>query len=409
MDKRVLWAGVLAAMVLGGCVVSTDTVPGEPGPRGETGPTGATGSDGVSPFILHEDGSITYTGGAVGIGTETPTRGFDVAQNVAGHARIGLYNTSNDPSAAEILEIAAGSDGHDCALQLSMFATNNMESLTDADGNKLPLNNFGGLYTNCASPPGGLMVGTGDVGPTIFITDGQERMRIGGDGSVGIGTATPNGKMTINAAGFNSNSIPVLSLRNLNNDAATYAMAVGSEDGGTDMFALRARGDGSNMLDLFISGDATKPTGASWTVSSDARLKTDIKSISGALNRLLALRGVTYRWREPLKHGNLSGTQLGMIAQEVEKVFPDWIGTDREGFKTLTIRGFEALAIESFRELKTENDTLRREVAALTDKADRTAKLEADLAAERAARQKLEARLTAIEAKLVAPVRPSSH
>ncbi len=90
-----------------------------------------------------------------------------------------------------------------------------------------------------------------------------------------------------------------------------------------------------------------------------------------------------------------------MIAQEVEKVFPEWVGTDRDGYKTLTIRGFEALAVESLRTLKSENDVLRQKLSDLEHTADRTVKLEADLAAERAARQKLEARLTALEAALL--------
>ena len=54
-----------------------------------------------------------------------------------------------------------------------------------------------------------------------------------------------------------------------------------------------------------------------------------------------------------------TGKQIGFIAQDVEKVFPQWVEKDGEGYKTLTLRGFEALAVESIRELKKENDSLK--------------------------------------------------
>jgi hypothetical protein len=121
--------------------------------------------------------------------------------------------------------------------------------------------------------------------------------------------------------------------------------------------------------DLHVNGSAAKPGGGSWTDSSDARLKHDVRPLEGALSRLLRLRGVTYRWNEPEKHGNLTGPQVGLIAQEVEQVFPEWIGRDDQGYRTLTIRGFEALTVESLRELRRENDQLRARLDALEARA----------------------------------------
>ena len=64
-----------------------------------------------------------------------------------------------------------------------------------------------------------------------------------------------------------------------------------------------------------------------------------------------------------------------MIAQEVEKVFPDWVSTGRDGYHRLTIRGFEALAVEAFKELRAEKDA---EIGRLEE---RIAKLEAMMGA----------------------------
>jgi hypothetical protein len=124
---------------------------------------------------------------------------------------------------------------------------------------------------------------------------------------------------------------------------------------------------------LEVVGAAAKPGGGSWTDSSDRRLKKNILPLTGALDTMLRLRGVTYEWREPEKHGNLTGPQRGMIAQEVEEVVPEWIGTDPHGMKTLTFRGFESLTVESLRTLKAENDALAADNAALRGQLDELA------------------------------------
>jgi hypothetical protein len=89
------------------------------------------------------------------------------------------------------------------------------------------------------------------------------------------------------------------------------------------------------------------------------RLKKDIAPVDDALSLLLQLRGVRFEWKEPAKMGNLSGPQIGLVAQEVEKVFPEWVSEDAEGHSELTVRGFEALVIEALRELKTEVEDLK--------------------------------------------------
>src|SRR5262249_61210939 len=109
------------------------------------------------------------------------------------------------------------------------------------------------------------------------------------------------------------------------------------------------------------------------TNSSDARLKKKVAPLADALGRLLKLRGVRFEWKEPEKMGNLTGTQMGLIAQEVETVFPEWVSVGPDGYKELTIRGFEALTIEALRELHTEikelkarlNKSLKQEPAAV--------------------------------------------
>ncbi len=94
------------------------------------------------------------------------------------------------------------------------------------------------------------------------------------------------------------------------------------------------------------------------TQNSDARLKKNVKPMVGAMDQLLQLKGVTFQWIDPAKHGDQTGIQRGFIAQDVEKVFPDWVGVDRDGFKTLSVQQVEALEVESIRTLKAQNEAL---------------------------------------------------
>ena len=54
-----------------------------------------------------------------------------------------------------------------------------------------------------------------------------------------------------------------------------------------------------------------------------------------------------------------------MIAQDVEKVIPQWVRMAGDGYREVEIHGFEALTVEALRELKSENDRLREEIADL--------------------------------------------
>jgi hypothetical protein len=101
--------------------------------------------------------------------------------------------------------------------------------------------------------------------------------------------------------------------------------------------------------------------------SSDERLKQDIKPVQGALDTLLLFKGVTYEWKKPEEHAEQMGTQIGFIAQDVEKVFPSWIRKDAEGFKAIDVHQLEALEVEAIRTLKNENDGLKVDLATLKD------------------------------------------
>ncbi|NIA28741.1 MAG: hypothetical protein GWP06_02365 [Actinobacteria bacterium] len=98
---------------------------------------------------------------------------------------------------------------------------------------------------------------------------------------------------------------------------------------------------------------------------SDVRLKKDIIAIDNALERVVSLRGVNFRWRSGKKENDL---QIGLIAQEVEAVFPEAVSTDEDGYKSIAYDKLVAPLIEAIKELKIENDKLRQRIEALERK-----------------------------------------
>jgi hypothetical protein len=143
-------------------------------------------------------------------------------------------------------------------------------------------------------------------------------------------------------------------------------------------------GTSTPAFTLEVNGSAGKPGGGAWSVASDRRLKKNIHDLEGALQTLLALRGVTFEYEDPEAVHELPGERIGFIAQEVEEVLPDWV-EESGGYKRLTVRGFEALAVEALRQqqgemagLAAENESLSAELEALRSK---LAALEVDLAA----------------------------
>jgi hypothetical protein len=115
----------------------------------------------------------------------------------------------------------------------------------------------------------------------------------------------------------------------------------------------------SSGVVLSVDGNAAKPGGGSWSVLSDRQLKTSIEDLGPAvLDQLLSLKGYTYEYTQSALETKmvLPGRQTGLIAQEVQQVFPEWVDTDDDGYLFITERGLTAILVEAMRELREEKD-----------------------------------------------------
>jgi hypothetical protein len=103
---------------------------------------------------------------------------------------------------------------------------------------------------------------------------------------------------------------------------------------------------------------------------SDRRYKTSITPIDSSLSKVEKLQGVYYDWdRSKWPKKNFpEGKQVGLIAQEVEKVVPEVVNTDKEGCKSLSYDKLTAVLIEAVKELEQENELLKRRVDLLEQK-----------------------------------------
>lgn len=72
------------------------------------------------------------------------------------------------------------------------------------------------------------------------------------------------------------------------------------------------------------------------------------------------LRGVSFEWRENAVSGH-AGADLGVIAQEVEEVFPELVRTSPDGYKTVNYLGLIAPLIEALKELDARVEALERQ------------------------------------------------
>jgi hypothetical protein len=104
---------------------------------------------------------------------------------------------------------------------------------------------------------------------------------------------------------------------------------------------------------------------------SDERMKENVTTLSGTLDKVKQLRGVSHTWKDTEQMG--TDTQIGMIAQEVEKIYPELVGdgglpNDNEGnapMKSVNYPHLTSVLVEAIKEQQTIIDDLKTRIEAL--------------------------------------------
>ena len=101
--------------------------------------------------------------------------------------------------------------------------------------------------------------------------------------------------------------------------------------------------DSSNKSDAFkvmFNGDTT--VGGDITISSDARLKSNIVSLGATLSKLLLIDGKSYE-----KDGK---QRIGVLAQEIQEVFPELVTEDGNEMLAVNYQGLVPVLINALKE-----------------------------------------------------------
>jgi|GEM_PF-6934622 len=300
--------------------------------------------------------------GRVGIGTSNPGEGFR-------GTRLGIHNSlANYPA---LIDISGQGDDY----QYTGIELWDDQRIYDSSTHY-----YWGIYHRK-----GVLGGAHDFLITQYIPDGTgigtyiEPIRLtSGNGFVGIGT----GLLSINGIISNPNEGGQINLRDpgTTGHSQTAAWSIDNYnrtfrlmDEGVVRFTIDATGNVYiNSLIPIGAGTggpvyANATNGRLFRQSSDLRLKKNIDTISekiDVLKGLKQLRGIYFNWNtdKGKSVGLDSKKEIGVIAQEVEKVIPEIVTTDNEGYKSVDYPKVVAFLIEVDKQQQKQIEELQKRI-----------------------------------------------
>ena len=174
------------------------------------------------------------------------------------------------------------------------------------------------------------------------------------------GDTTLEGDITVKGNDISSSSATAITLSGTNvttlgdltvtgNDI-TFGNGETISNGSNGTISINAnRTEMSN--DLAVEGDLT--------ISSDARLKSNIVSLGSTLSKLLLIDGKSYE-----KDGK---QRIGVLAQEIQEVFPELVAEDGNEMLAVNYQGLVPVLINALKEQQSEIETYRDEVSELKE------------------------------------------
>ena len=95
--------------------------------------------------------------------------------------------------------------------------------------------------------------------------------------------------------------------------------------------------------------------------SSDKRYKDNLQVITNPIDKVKSLTGYTFTWNN--KHEQFNGNNdIGVVAQEVEKVLPEIVDTRDNGYKAVKYEKMVALLIEAVKDQQEQIDELKQKL-----------------------------------------------
>lgn len=236
--------------------------------------------------------------GNVGIGTTTPTSQLTVQSNGTQGAGAFAAAITGSPSPA-------------------IYGISSLAQYTDP-GNATQITGVRSFVTN---------ISTGTIATAIAL-----------DGTV----SNPSGGTITTGYGLH-----------IGNIAATNKWSLYASDSTAPSYFAGKVGIGTDSPAYTLHVNGSVAGTSSYNNLSDRRLKENIVPLENSLEKILSLRGVSFDWRQK-EYPSMNFDRLhdiGVIAQEVETVFPEAVTNGSDGFKTVAYAKLVAPLIQSTKEL----------------------------------------------------------
>ena len=262
----------------------------------------------VTKVLLNSNGDSYLNGGKVGIGTTSPTSPLMIAGSGAdGTAMLRLEGTGGTQTFNWISSVVYPNMTADKTI-IKLFgqaqSTNNQAWM-------------GFKYAGSGSTSNQLSFG--------FYAN-NFLFNIKATGNVGIGTESPSYKLEVNGTA------------NIVSHLTAHCLGVGTAAPAANG-VIRAAGD---IIAYY---------------SSDKNLKDNITKIEKPLEKLEKINGYEFDWND--KQELYEGHDVGVVAQEIEEIYPQLVETREDGYKAVKYEKLVPLLIESIKELKKEIDNIK--------------------------------------------------
>ena len=315
----------------------------------------------------------------------------------------GPITTSGTITLAGTLAVANGGTGQtsytDGQLLIGNSTGNTLTKATLTAGSGISITNGGGSITISSTSGGGSVT-------SVNASGGTTGLSFSGGPITGSGTLTLGGTLAVASGGTGASSASGARLNldvpsstgggasgtwaiNISGNAATATSATTASSATTATSATSATSattattattanalNTSNNYQVNSLGVGTAGSGTAGEIratnnitayySSDARLKENVASITGALDKVCAIGGKTFDWTDAYiaDHGGADGyfvrkQDFGVIAQDVQAVFPLAVREREDTTLAVDYEKLCALAFEAIKELRAEVEELR--------------------------------------------------